>query len=254
MCKTIAIVNQKGGISKTTSTFNLSAVLASKGNKVLMVDLDPQASLTISAGVEPLEVKYNITNILKKKPETIGNSIYELNTIPNLSIITSIIDLAALEMELQTRTAREKILKKSLDTIKSDYDFDYIFIDCPPQLSILTVNALSAADYVLIPCKTDYLSYRGLEQLETTISSVKELINEDIEVLGVIATLYERNIIDSNEILSLLQKNYNVLGIIKKTIEAVKGVYDGIPVVIRSPGADISKEYVKVAEAILNWG
>lgn len=250
MCKIIAVANQKGGVTKTTTTFNLAAVIAGLGKQVLMVDLDSQASLTISAGLEPQELEHNICDVLKKNSDSIADCIYELNNIPNLSIVTSIIDLAVLETELQSRTAREKVLARALNSIKSNYD--YIFIDCPPQLSILTINALTSCDYVLIPCKTDYLSYRGLEQLENTISDLKELVNENVEILGVVATLYEKNVKDHNDILALLNQKYSVIGVIKKTVEAVKGVYDGLPVVLRNPKADISIEYIRIANVILN--
>lgn len=152
-------------------------------------------------------------------------------------------------MELQSRIAREKVLLRALNQIRQNYDF--ILIDCPPQLSILTINAIVASDFVLIPCKTDYLSYRGLENLTTTIKDLKELVNNKVEIIGVIATLYEQSVKDSNEILSLLKQKYNVLGVIKKTIEAVKGIYDGLPVVLRKPNSDISKEYVKIVDKIL---
>lgn len=252
MCKIIAIANQKGGICKTTSTFNISVALSTMGKQVLMIDFDPQASLTISAGLEPLNLEHNVCDILKKNSESVTNCIYKFNNIPNLSIIPSIIDLAALEMDMQTRTAREKILDRALDYIKHSYD--YIFIDCPPQLSILTVNALAACDYVVIPCKTDYLSYRGLEQLENTIADLKKLVNENVEILGVIATLYEKNVKDHKDILNLLNQKYPIIGVIKKTVEAVKGIYEGIPVVLRNPKSDISIEYVKIANEILSRG
>ena len=164
LVKTIAIDNQKGGVTKTTATFNIAAAMAEQGKKVLMVDLDSQASLTISAGLEPLDMEYTVCDLLKKRRVETAKCVYKLENIKNLSIIPSIIDLAALEMELQGRTSREKILSRSLKEIKDDYD--YIIIDCPPQLSILTLNALAACDYVIIPCKTDYLSYNKEELRE----------------------------------------------------------------------------------------
>lgn len=243
----IAIANQKGGVLKTTTTYNLAKSMADTGKKVLMCDLDSQASLTISTGHEPDEYEHNICSILQKKPQKAENCIYSISN--NLNLIPSIIDLAALEMELMSRTARETILKREFESIKNLYD--YILIDCPPQLSILTINALAAADQVLIPCKTDYLSYRGLDQLESTIADVKGLINPDIQVLGVIATLYEVVVKDHNEILSLLRDKYNVIGITKKTAAAMKGIYDGIPVVEKEPKSEIAKEYKKIAEYIM---
>lgn len=249
MAKIIAIANQKGGVTKTTATYNVGAALAQAGKKVLMIDLDSQASLTISCGLEPTEIKYCIVDVLNKNAFPAKEAVLKVESIDNLWIITSIIDLAALEMELQGRTAREKVLSRALQPIQ--HDFDIILIDCPPQLSILTLNALAACDEVLIPCKTDYLSYRGLEQLENTIKDIKELINERIKILGVVATLFESSAKDHNEILDFLRSKYNVIGVTKKTVEAVKYIYDGIPIVVKNPKLEISQEYKKIADIIL---
>lgn len=246
----VAIANQKGGVVKTTSTLNLGTALANAGKRVLMGDLDSQGSLTISTGNEPDEYEFTICDILKKKPEDITKCIYNISD--NLDIIPSIIDLASLEMELMSRTAREMVLARELSKIKDQYD--YILIDCPPQLSILTLNALAAADKVIIPCKTDYLSYRGLEQLEGTINDVKELVNPNISIMGVIATLYEKVVKDHNEILNMLKQKYNVIGVIKKTALATKGIYDGVSVVQRDPKSEIAQEYIKIAEYIMKEG
>ena len=232
-----AVANQKGGVLKTTTTYNVSKALANAGKRVLMVDLDSQASLTISTGHEPSEYQYTICDILKKRPESVDRCIY--NVSENLDMIPSIIDLASLEMELMSRTARESVLSRALE--KANYDF--ILIDCPPQLSILTLNALAAANAVIIPCKTDYLSYRGLEQLD--------LVNPDLHIYGVVATLYEMVVKDHNEILEMLKKKYNVIGTTKKTALATKGIYDGKCVVERDPKSEIAKEYVKIANIIM---
>lgn len=242
----IAIANQKGGVTKTTTAHNLSAALVLAGASVLVVDLDSQASLTISMGKEPEDFDFTICDILKKNPEDIKDCIFHLPA--GYDLIPSIIDLATLEMELMSRTARETVLARQLNRVKNDYD--YIIIDCPPQLSILTLNALAAADQVLIPCKTDYLSYRGLEQLKMTIEDIKELVNPDIEIMGVIGTFFEVVSKDQKEILEKLKAEYNVIGVIKKTVEAVKGVYDGESVVERNPRSEIGQEYIKIADYI----
>lgn len=242
----IAIANQKGGVAKTTSTHNIGAALAKAGKRVLLIDLDSQASLTISVGLEPLEMKNNIVSLFEKEGRPAASCIYPLTD--NLHIIPSIIDLAQLEMEMQARKSREKILDRALAPIKDNYDI--ILIDCPPQLSILTLNALSCADGVIVPVKTDYLAYRGIAQLVETIEEVKELINPKLEIRGVIATMYESRIKTDQEILRALSDNYPLIGIVKKLAAAKKGVYDGVSAVDQSPTSDIALEYIKMAQMI----
>ena len=248
MSKIISLANQKGGVAKTTSTHNIGVSLSKKGKKVLLLDLDSQASLTISVGIEPLEVEKNIVNVLDKSKCNINDCIQKLND--NLFIITSTIDLASLEMEMLSRASREKILDRALEPIKNDYDF--ILIDCPPQLSILTINALSCANGVIIPTKTDYLSYRGIELLMDTISEIRELINPNLKVLGTIATLYNGRSNDDKDILIGLQQKYNVMGVVKMLVSAKKGIYDGLSVVEREPNNDISVEYNAIADMLIS--
>lgn len=246
--KVIAIANQKGGVAKTTTTHNLGAALAAAGKKVLLIDLDSQASLTISVGLEPLEMKRTIVDVLKKDGMPIQESIQQLTE--QLHIVTSIIDLAPMEMEMLSRASREKILDRALKPVREIYDF--ILIDCPPQLSILTINALSCADGVLIPVKTDYLAYRGLTQLQDSIQEIQELINPGLQVMGVIATLYDTRVTDDREILALLKKEYNLVGVVKRLAVAKKGIYDGRAAVEQAPGSEIAKEYMAIADMIIS--
>jgi chromosome partitioning protein len=243
--KIIAFANQKGGTGKSTSTYNVGVSLAQR-SRVLLLDLDPQASLTICAGLEPYDYENNIVTLLQgtQTPETCIQPVK-----PNLSIITSSIALAGLEIALTARTMRELILKKALKQIQND--FDYILIDCPPQLSILTINALSAADGVIIPSKTDYLSYRGIEQLLETIAAIKDECNESLQILGVIATMYESKIADCRDILSALEENHTVLAITKKLSIVNKGLYDGKAVIEQSETNQIAMAYAKVADYIV---
>lgn len=245
--KVVAIANQKGGVAKTTTTHNLGVALAAKGNRVLLVDLDSQASLTISVGLEPLDLQRTIVDILKKDAASINECIEPISE--RLHIIPSIIDLAPMEMELLSRASREKILDRALKPIRKEYDF--ILVDCPPQLSILTINALSCADGVIIPVKTDYLAYRGLTQLQDSIQEIQELINPELKVLGVIATLYEKRVGDDNDILAALKKEYNLLGVIKRLAVAKKGIYDGLAVVEQVPNSEISIEYNTIADMMI---
>lgn len=246
--KIIAIANQKGGVAKTTTTHNLGVALAAAGKKVLLIDLDSQASLTISVGLEPLEMQRTVVDLLKKDSVPAKECIQKLNE--RLHIVTSIIDLAPMEMEMLSRASREKILDRALKPVREDYDF--ILIDCPPQLSILTINALSCADGVIIPVKTDYLAYRGLTQLQDSIREIQELINPELKVLGVIATLYDTRVTDDREILNLLKKEYNLVGVVKRLAAAKKGVYDGLAVVEQAPSSQIAVEYAAIADMIIS--
>lgn len=246
----IAFANQKGGVAKTTSTYNVGVSLARKGKKTLIIDLDSQASLTISAGLEPLDYENSIVSVLKKEGTPVTSCTLSLQD--NLFIVTSRLELAQLEMVMIGRPMRETILQRALQPIRDDFDF--ILIDCPPQLSILTINALSCCDYVVIPVKTDYLAYRGVELLMETISEIKSLVNSNLAVLGVVATLYEKRVKDDNDILHALQEHYNVIGVVKKMAIAKKGIYDGLSVTEQAPKNDVATEYDKVSEYIITKG
>lgn len=247
MSKRIAIANQKGGVAKTTTTHNLGVAMANRGKKVLMIDLDSQASLTISVGLEPLDIENNIVSAFQKQGKPLNECVR--NVKANLDIVTSIIDLAQMEKEMLSRTSSEKILDRALKPVTDNYD--YILIDCPPQLSILTVNALSCADYVLIPVKTDYLSYRGLTQLKDTIDEIQELVNPPLKIMGVLATLFDMRVNDDKEILAALQKDYNVMGVTKILVAARKGIYDGLSVVDNDPKSELARVYVELADKII---
>ena len=206
--------------------------------------------MTISAGLEPFDYDKTIVTVLKKEGVSINDCLNSLQE--NLYICTSRLELAQLEMEMIGRSMRETILKRAIEPIRSDYDF--ILIDCPPQLSILTINALACSDYVVIPVKTDYLAYRGVELLMESISEVKQLINPKLSVMGVVATMFEMRVNDDKEILQALQEKYTVIGIVKKLAIAKKGVYDGRSVGEQSPKNDVATEYDKVSEFIIQNG
>ena len=246
MATVISFANQKGGVAKTTSTFNVAACLTKRGFRVLMIDLDPQASLTIYAGLEPYEYEHTIVDVLKNPRQEIHKCINPVRD--NLSIITSRIELASAESELLSRPARELILSRALSNVQEEYD--YILIDCPPQLSTLTINALACTDKVIIPCKTDYLAYRGIRQLMETIDTAQTYFKPDIEVLGVLATLHDTRANDDKELLQVLKEEYNVIGVIKRTVQAKKGMYDGLSSVEYAPKSDLAIEYEHVVDII----
>lgn len=247
MATVLTFANQKGGVAKTTSTFNVGAALAKRGNRVLMIDLDPQASLTIYAGLEPYEQEQTIVDVMKRQNMDARAAI--VNIRENLDIITSRIELSAVENELLSRTARELILSRALAPVKALYD--YIVIDCPPQLSTLTINALACTDKVIIPCKTDYLAYRGLKQLLETVETVRSYFKPDLEVSGLLATMFESRAKDDNEILELLREEYNVLGVIKRTTQAKKGMYDGLSAVEFAPKSELALEYEHIVDILV---
>lgn len=257
MGEIIAIANQKGGVAKTTVAHNLSVALAFEGKRVLMVDLDSQASLTFCAGIKtPLEYDgRNIVAALAKYPKLdIHGCIFPVGSSPELDgrlyLLPSIIDLAQMENDMYGRTSRERILDKTLAPVKNE--FDYIILDCPPQLGLMTINALSCADGVIIPCKTDVLAYRGLQQLSESIEEIQELVNPHLQIYGVIATLYQKRVTQDNEVLEKLEREYRVIATIRQAAVAKKGVFDGISVVEYVPEHEISVNVKKVAAMLIN--
>lgn len=253
--KTIAIVNQKGGVAKTTTTFNLAACLAAANKNVLMVDLDPQASLTISAGIAPESYgSENVCQLFQRRAKTADYAITVDSTAAftgdRLYIVPSDIDLAATEMDIFSRTSRERLLKKALRQVEPV--FDYCLIDCPPNLGMLTINALTAAQEVIVPTKPEYLSYRGLSALFETINEIREDedLNPDLEIRGVIVTLYQKIVRDQRNMLEMLKEKYNVLGIIKQSADAYRSIDGGIPAVLSNPKSEVAIAYAEIARLL----
>ena len=227
--KTFVLCNQKGGVAKTTSCYNLATIKALEGKRVLMVDLDPQASLTISAGMEGEHDDHNICTVFEGGDPLECAHVVDALEMDNLYLIPSDIELAEVEMHLITKSAREKKLKRALNQL--DEYFDYCFIDCPPQLSTLTINGLCAADTAIITCKTDYLSYKGLKALMRTIEEIQgdPDLNPNLTNGGIIATMYERQVKDQQDVWSLLQEmDVPFLGTVKKSADAPRTVYMGV--------------------------
>lgn len=252
MATIISIVNQKGGVGKSTSAYNISSVIAKQGYKVLMIDMDPQASLTISCGFEPEECEKTIVDVMLKfvgnEKAKISETILEVSE--NLFLVPSIIDLAASDTLLLQEMGRERILKKKLEEVE-DY-FDFIFCDCPPSLNQLFINSLVASKYVLIPVSCDYLSYRGLMMLDDTIGTVQDNLNEDLEVMGVIATFHNTTI-HARENLDNLREKYKIIGVVDTTVRAKDALYTGRALVDAYPENKVAEQYKKIAEEVMTW-
>lgn len=252
--KTIAIANQKGGVAKTTTTYNLAAAKALTGQRVLMIDLDPQASLTICCGMQPGSDDFGGHSTCdlfdgKTNPAACAFTV-DKSELDNLYIIPSDIDLAVTETKLVIGRNSDVQLRKAIK--KLDEYFDYCFIDCPPQLGTLLINALVAADEVIIPVKTDYLAYKGLQALLDTIEEVQSgdgdrSLNPDLVLDGVVATMFEKSVNDQRDVLKLLEQKAHVLGVVKKAAIVNKNIIQGKPVVIANKGQDVSKAYFEIA-------
>jgi chromosome partitioning protein len=249
--KIFAVVNQKGGVGKTTTAVNLAASLASLGKKILLVDIDPQGNASTGLGVPLSQRQKTIYEIL------IGEVSIDQALVPtkisNLKIITSTVDLSACELELVNIENREFLLKKSLEKIKPD--FDYILIDCPPSLGLLTINALTAADSILIPMQCEFFSLEGLSHLLTTLDLVKENLNPDLTISGIVLTMHDRRNKLTEQVEMdvrdfLKEKVYK--SIVPRNVKLSEAPSHGLPGVIYDSKCSGSLAYSSLAKEILN--
>jgi chromosome partitioning protein len=252
--RVIAIANQKGGVAKTTSTLNMAAGLALQGKRVLIVDLDPQGGCGVSIGIATDALNKTVYNVLIDDETGFSNII--LKTKFGFEIAPSNIDLAGAEIELKQLLASEQVLKRKLEEILDNYDF--ILLDCPPNLGMLTVNALSAAKEVFIPMAMEDLALRGLTMLAKTITKVRSITNPDLQYLGILATKYDRTTLNSKEMFDALNRAAQDAGIrvfntyIPATVRFMESPRYKTPLVIEQPNHEGSKAYMTVVEEIIN--
>ena len=249
MGKVISVANQKGGVGKTTTTVNLSTILAKKGKKVLLIDTDPQGNATSGLGLTK-EVENSVYDILVNEiefKETIQDT-----SVKNLKVCPSNISLAGAEVELVSMMSREQRLKTKLDTIKND--FDYILIDCPPSLGLITLNAFTASDSVLIPVQCEYFALEGLGQLLNTVNLVKKHLNKNLEIEGALLTMYDARTNLSNQVVKEVKKYFEdkvYKTVIPRNVRLSEAPSYGMPITIYDPRSKGAKAYEKFAKELL---
>ncbi len=251
MNKIIAIANQKGGVGKTTTAINLSAALAEKGKRILVIDSDPQGNATSGFGVDKNELENTIYELLLG--ECSIQDVIIKDVLPNLSIIPANVNLAGAEIEMIGVDKKEYKLKHEVDWIKRDYDF--IIIDCPPSLSMLTVNAMTTADSVIVPIQCEYYALEGLSQLIHTINLVKERLNEDLKMDGVVFTMYDSRTNLSSQVVenvraNLKQKVYDTL--IPRNVRLAEAPSFGQPICKYDPKSVGAEKYSELAQEIID--
>jgi chromosome partitioning protein len=248
--KVIAFANQKGGVAKTTTTLNLAAAFAEQGHRVLCVDMDPQGNLTMSQGIDPDTLETSMFDVLVH-----DLSIREVIRKREIDIACASIDLAGAEIAMSTKIGRERSLTKALRTVSDDYD--WVFIDTPPSLGLLTVNALTAADQVIVPVQCEYLSMRGLLQLQNTLSMIRENLNPDVQIAGILPTMVDTRTLHAREALEILEENFGdrVFGArIRKTIRFAEAPVKGMSVLKYDPTGTAADAYRQLAKEVLSNG
>ena len=251
MGKIIAIANQKGGVGKTTTSINLAASLGVLEKKVLLIDADPQANATSGIGIDVESVEIGTYQLLEHS-NTAKEAIIKTET-PNLDIIPAHIDLVAIEIELVDKDEREYMLKKALLEIKDQYD--YIIIDCAPSLGLLTLNALTAADAVIIPIQCEYFALEGLGKLLNTIKSVQKIHNPQLDIEGLLLTMYDSRLRLSNQVVEEVQKHFNDMvfqTIIQRNVRLSEAPSYGESIINYDASSKGASNYLSLAKEIIN--
>ena len=246
----IAFANQKGGVAKTTTTLNLAAAFAERGARVLCVDMDPQGNLTMSQGVDPDTLDRSMYDVLVH-----GVDIREVIRRCEVDVACASIDLAGAEIAMSAQIGRERALERAFRLIAGDYDF--ICIDTPPSLGLLTVNALTAAHKVIVPVQCEYLSMRGLLQLQHTLEMIRENLNPDVRIEGILPTLVDTRTVHAKEALEILEENFGdrvFASRIRKTIRFAEAPVKGMSVLKYDPDGMAAESYRRLAKEVLAHG
>ena len=244
----ISFANQKGGVAKTTSTLNLAVALKEKGLRVLAVDLDPQGNLTMSQGFNPDAITRSMFDVLVHRLP-----IEHVISEAEIDIAVSSIDLAGAELALSATIGRERSLDKAFASVRDRYD--YILVDTPPSLGLLTINALVASSGVIVPVQCEYLALRGLVQLENTLTMIRENLNPNVRIIGILPTMFDGRTLHSREAIEILQENFGDLVFatrIRKTIRFAEAPVKGTSVMKYDPSGRAAESYRELAKEVLN--
>jgi chromosome partitioning protein len=249
--RVVALCNQKGGVGKTTSTINLGAALTEYGRRVLLVDFDPQGALSVGLGIQPHQLDRTIYDVLMESSVTLDDVLLKTN-VPGLDLVPSNIDLSAAEVQLVSEVGREHTLVRVLRPLIEHYD--YILVDCQPSLGLLTVNALAAADGVIIPLECEFFSLRGVALLLDTIDKVRERLNFDLELEGILATMYDSRTTHCRQVLQRVVEAFGdkvYQTVITKTVKFPESTVAGAPITSLDPASSGARNYRQLAREVI---